>query len=1168
MATKSLKIFHSTALTPLLDQLGKDISAPLADPFTPELVVVPNSDMARYLKRELSRTLGASGFDDGIVSNISFIYPRQLINANSQSPLDSFSSRWDAEQLTWMIVDSLLNNEDKIRAPGFESAPLSTSRRIASLYDRYVSHRPEMLNHWGRGGIDDGTSTNDRPNDVKKDQLWQQKLFADLSTTLKTGEPDSTRAIENLDGFKRTLNSQSALAIPSRISVFGISSLSRGARQVLEAISEVSDVTLYFVYFASSKWPNRTPSSATLREGFDIGGPEHYLTKRWGVQIVESSAVLDSSQLEDLGSHSPKNTLLGFIQHDIANDVQPPIADLSKEDLETIKHSSDGTIQIHACYGLARQAEALRDSLMHLLTEDSTLRLRDIAILCGDVEASAPILSAVLAPNETISENLPKLGINVVNDSSNTQDPLVEALLALLHLFTSRCSPSDVLDVAQLEPIRRKFDLDDDSISLISTWSEQLVIRYGLNADHRQTLGMRDALPIGTWTQALDRLFVGVAVPGEIDRLGPGGIIPYDGVSGSDLSTAGAVAEFITQVKKFADLFVPMSIAEWCTTLLEIIDKFIAGSRNDSEQLNRLTASINRMSQNADGVTEITKAAEFGVSELTQMFKESLDDGFGMFSSKFETITVSGFKNLAHIPFRVLCIFGADEQVFAGSQNDGDDVLSDNPCIGEPIYSLDGRQTLLNAVMSACDNLIITCSGSDISNNKELPLAVPVQELLELANQYVYRADTDKKRIGSQTILARHPRQNFDQKVLMPELVFSNKPFTFDKQSKVAFEVLNGISDPELEIANDQTFEENSEENENKEKPAKIDLKSLIDAVTNPTEYFVKSILKTRIPKMPSDTDSRDNTIQGDGVLNLTIDGLAQSGEGRQLLDQIAKSDGDFTSITTSWAALRPVSGQLPPGKLGELIIEEVKAEISKMIERLPANLQTLSGGKDEDCKIDFNNVSTIFRIENVHEDNFARVLYKRFYESLKLEPWIELAILTLHTEGKRFEAHLVTRGPKKESDPEYKHFALKGEDAHERVETAQKVLNCATGMYRAALAGPVPFFDNASEDVYQGNQKQALELLEKDLQYSAELKYIFGDKEPEDILNAEALDEDYERLNRDKPKDKKEQISRSELFAKFVYEAFEDTVEMLNAEPTNSDDGSNENDNEEVTDE
>ena len=936
---------------------------------------------------------------------------------------------------------------------------------------------------------------------------------------------------------------------------------------MLEAISDVSDVTLYFVYFARKKWPKQTASSTELRESFDIGGPKHYLSKRWGAQILESAAVLGNSQPTDSGSYPPKNTLLGLIQSDITNDQLPPLTDLSGEDLATIKHSGDGTIQIHACYGLARQAEALRDSILHLMNEDPSLRLRDIAILCGDVEASAPILSAVLAPNKTGAKNLPELAINVVNDSSNTQDPLVEALFALLHLFTSRCSPSDVLDVAQLEPIRRKFDFDDDAIRLIGTWSEQLVIRYGLNADHRQTLGMKDALPIGTWAQALDRLFVGVAVPGEVDRLGPGGIVPYDGVSGSDLSTAGAVAEFITQVKKFADSFVPMSIAEWCKTLLKIVDKFISGSRNDSEQLIRIASSIDRMGQNANAVTDITLSAKFSVSELTQMFKDSLGDGFGMFSSKFESITVSGFKNLAHIPFRALCVFGADEQVFAGSQIDGDDVLSINPCIGEPIYSLDGRQTLLNAVMSASDNLIITCNGSDISNNKELPLAVPVQELLELANHYVYRASADKKRFGSQAILARHPRQNFDQKVLMSELVYSNKPFTFDIQSKFAFKVLNGTSDTDLEKKSDQTLEVDSKANAKSERD---DLKSLVDVVTNPTEYFVKSILKARIPKMPSDTDSQDNTIQGDGILNLTIDGLAQSGEGRQLLDQIAKApDDDFTSVATSWAALRPISGQLPPGKLGELIIEEVKAEISKMIDELPANLQSLGGGKDIDCEIPFNGASTIFRIENVLEDSFARVLYKRVNESLKLELWIELAILTLHTNGNRFEAHLVTRGPKKGSDPEHKNFALKGDTEQERITRAQEVLDCAAGIYRAALAGPVPFFENASADIRQGNQKQALKLLEKkDLQYSAELKYIFGDKEPEDILNAPAQDEDYARTNQEKPDDENEEISRAKLFADFIYNAFEETVKELNKEENSSGDGLNQNDEEDGKDE
>ena len=72
-----LRLVHSPSLEPLLEQLAQRLSTPLVDPFAPELVVVPSSDMARYLKRELARTLGASKGNDGIVSNISFIYPRQ-----------------------------------------------------------------------------------------------------------------------------------------------------------------------------------------------------------------------------------------------------------------------------------------------------------------------------------------------------------------------------------------------------------------------------------------------------------------------------------------------------------------------------------------------------------------------------------------------------------------------------------------------------------------------------------------------------------------------------------------------------------------------------------------------------------------------------------------------------------------------------------------------------------------------------------------------------------------------------------------------------------------------------------------------------------------------------------------------------------------------------------
>ena len=84
----------------------------------------------------------------------------------------------------------------------------------------------------------------------------------------------------------------------------------------------------------------------------------------------------------------------------------------------------------------------------------------------------------------------------------------------------------------------------------------------------------------------------------------------------------------------------------------------------------------------------------------------------------------------------------------------------------------------------------------------------------------------------------------------------------------------------------------------------------------------------------------------------------------------------------------------------------------------------------------------------------------------------------------------------------------------------------------------------------------------------SPELKYIFGEKEPEDILNAPAQDEDYARASQEKPDDENEEISRAKLFADFIYNAFEKTVKDLNEEKTNSGGGLNQDDEEDGKDE
>lgn len=1157
-----MQLFHSPHIEPLLQHLARRLEIPLSDPFSPELVVVPSGDMARYLKRELARTLGVHNGNDGIVSNISFIYPRQLVNATSADPTGPANSEWDANSLTWNIIDTLLANSN-INVPGFTEAPLTVARRAADLFDRYASHRPEMLQHWGRGGIDDGTQKDGQPNDVTKDQRWQKELFVEVSRKFGTAQLP-TRALNNLEVFAEALrNLPAGTTLPTRLSVFGITTLSRAARQILEVLGEACDIHIYMVYAAGEVWPKDSKREVQLRSEVPVSLVQHPLTKRWGAQVVENAAVFGSIKPKYLSSTTANTSLLNHLQESIIADASNEL-NLNAEDRQKLRATSDGSLQIHACYGLARQVEALRDAFLHELNNNADLQLRDFAILCADIDAAAPIISAVFAPHATTGSKLPSLPINVLGNSASSRDPLIEAFIAVLHLLTSRCSPTDVLDVAHLPAVRRAFDFDDDALTLIATWAEDLAIRYGLNAQLRsEHWNITATNDIGTWDAALNRLMMGIAIPGEVDRIGPGNVVPFDGIGGSDMHVAGTVSEFISRVVKFVKIVnavdanqkpTGITVQHFCSTLYGIIESFLKVSYNDAPSMSRLHSSINKFQHDAE--TSLSHSDKtFMVNELVASLDAYFNDERALFGNKYESITVAPLDGQQHVPYRVLAILGADERAFAGAHSDGDDVLANNPCVGEPMYSLDGRQRLLNAVMSARDTLIITCTGADISNNKETPLAVPLQELIEVTDTFLH--SRSKNPYGTQQLVVRHPRQNFDSSTLMPGLVFADSPFTFDTQAKEAHDVLHDQFVPVAPAAPVVTATPPAPPTQ-----AAPTLKNLIQVITNPAEFYVGTVLNARIPRMPSSSSSnQDKNIVGDGIANLTIDNLDWSSEGRALLEKLIATNTTNDEAIAQWETVRPITGVLPPGELGKLIVGEIRRDLLDMIECLPLPLQNLSKGADVDGPISISGVTSSMRIQNVQSGAIARVRYKRFNESLVLEPWLELAILTLIKDGERFEAHLVTRGEKTKEPPAHRHFVLIGDTNEERIATAKIVLSCVEGMHTAASNEAIPYFERASHELNVGTEKKAGGKLDKDLEYSAAAAYAFGERDADSIFAEEATNTDYQYLGMKVPKDPD---GRAKLYADHVWSAFASTTAIIAATGGQSpDDDEGDNDGE-----
>ena len=206
---------------------------------------------------------------------------------------------------------------------------------------------------------------------------------------------------------------------------------------------------------------------------------------------------------EHVAHHHPiaarDDTLLARIQADVRADRRPEPRPLAPH---------DRSIQIHSCHGRARQVEVLRDAILHLLEEDDTLQPRDVIVMCPDIETFAPLIQATFGAGEVVDdeefEPLPEelrptdLRVRLADRSLRQTNPVLGVVAQLIDLAGRRLTASDVLDLADREPVRRRFRLEDEDLARIRDWVADSGIRWGLDADHRAPYKLAD-LAAGTW---------------------------------------------------------------------------------------------------------------------------------------------------------------------------------------------------------------------------------------------------------------------------------------------------------------------------------------------------------------------------------------------------------------------------------------------------------------------------------------------------------------------------------------------------------------------------------------------------------------------------------------------------------------------------------------------
>lgn len=962
-----LHVHRSHRADDLAAALGDVFADVPAEPFTPEVVAVPTRGVERWLTQTLSLRLGARpGRADGVVANIRFPSPRELVEdaVAVACGVEPESDPWLRGRIVWPLLEivdagleedwlALLARHLVAVAPEGEAGPkprLAAVRHIAALFDRYALHRPEMVRAWARGDDVDGAGVA-----LGDDVAWQAALWRALRERVGTASPPERFP----DALARVREEPGLLDLPARLAAFNLTRLPAAHVELFSALAEARDVHLFVLHPSPALWSRVADAgalSSRLRaDDVTADLPRNRLLASWGRDVRELQLVLgDAAEERVAGRPEPQDdSLLHRLQSGVLEDRAPDDGPV------------DDSVEIHACHGRARQVEVLRDAILHALAEDETLEPRDVVVMCPDIETFAPLIRATFGATDTAAPGVPPdLHVRLADRSLRQTNPILGTVARLLELADGRMTASEVLDLADRPPVRRRFQFSDDDLSRLEGWVRDAEIRWGLDAQHRAPFKL-DKVEANTWAAGVDRLLLGIAMTEDPAHL-VGGVLPVDDVGSGDIELAGKLAEFVARLRGIAERFARRHpLHAWASEIELAADLLCDTTERDAWQRAELGRVLARAIEGAGD-------QPLALAEVRGLLAERLAGRPTTANFRTGHLTFCTLHPMRSVPHRVIALLGLDDGAFPrAAPRDGDDLILRTPLIGDHDGRTEDRQLLLDALMAAQDKLIITYTGNDERTNAELPPAVPVGELLDVIGEDVVR---------------RHPLQPFD-----PRNFHADAPLSFDG---IALEGARALEGPRVAPP---TF---LDEPLPPVRDEVVELDDLVRFLQHPAKELLRRRLDVRYREIEEDLDDD---------LPVELDGLAKWKVGDRLVDAVLSG----CSMDDAIAAER-ARGALPPGEIAGATIQEVRGTAQRIVDAANANLSARSERGAVDVRLTLPGGRTLTgTVNGVAGDRLEVVTYSRVAAKHRLAAWARLLALAAAHPDREFTAVTLGRGPR-----------------------------------------------------------------------------------------------------------------------------------------------------------
>lgn len=1080
-----LHLHRATRTDALVDALRETLATPLADPFAAEVIAVPSKGVERWIAQRLSLHLGASGNRrDGICANVAFPSPRRVIESAlaAASGIGPDEDPWGPGRAVWPLLEVVDEHGNEPWLGALHAhlersrGRLGAVRHIAGLFDRYALHRPEMLVGWAAGD-DVGL-----PDDAR----WQAELWRQLRSHLEVPSPP-----ERLAAACERLRDEPGLAdLPDRLAILGLTRLPSARLQVLNAIAAHRDVHLHLLHPSPALWEkvgaalDDAVNPPRRQDDPTVAIPNNRLLASWGQDARELQVVLASSDAPNTDQHhdgelTDPTTLLARIQAAIRDDGTPP----DNADDRAPHDPDDASLIVHSCHGRARQVEVLRDALLHVLADDPTLEPRDIIVMCPDIETYAPLIHATFGSGEVLEEVLddtgeqvdlpdrPDLRVRLADRALRQTNPVLGVVARLLELADARITASEVLDLADREPVRRRFRLDDDDVARAEGWVASSGIRWGLDAPHRQPFRL-ERFSGGTWRAGLDRVLIGVTTT-EADRQLVAGVLPLDDVGSSDIDLAGRLTELLHRLGLALDaLSPPQALQAWADAILDAADALTATAPRDGWQRQELANLL------ADILAEATADADpaptpLELADVRALLADRLRGRPTRANFRTGHLTICTLVPMRAVPHRVVCLLGLDDEVFPRTgTRDGDDLVLHDPHVGDHDARLEDRQLLLDALMSASDRVLITYSGKDERTNAPRPPAVPVGELLDVVDRTVHVPDGRPR----DRIVVEHPLQAFDPRNFTPGDLRIDGPWGFDAPTLAGARALEGprtspgrfLPGPLPDVPG----------------PV-VEVDDLVRFVQKAVRTFLRGRLNITVGDYEDEIED---------ALPVELDDLEKYGVGNRLLDTLLRGATPQAAVDSEFAR-----GLLPPGALGQAVINEVWPKVDAVLTCARDVLDLQAEPESIDVRAVLTDGRTLSgTVSGVAGDVLRSISYATLGPQHRIAAWVRLVALTAAHPERPFQAITVGR---RQSQASVSRIGPLGDDAASRHASALEYLAVLADLMDRGLREPLPIACKTSHAYADAANKGFDPPRWAVREWASEFRFDKEDREPEHLL-------------------------------------------------------------------